>query len=401
MVTQIEISSQGHEKTLSPAQKKFNRLLKKIEKQQQELSDWKDAQQEVQRNAAEELLPKYAQWHQSLFQHVELLQQYKNDHKVAKTHLVKLDYLIENLVYILLQVNTLELKQYEYLKEIYKNYSQQKIDLPTAEPDLDNIDEAEELALKKQMIINDFAEEFDIDPALLDFDFDPENPESFVEKLGEILQEDQQRKQQEFISQFHAEDQAYFNKMLERDRKKEQKKQEKLKLAKEQAKKSLKSIYLQITALIHPDREQDTQKKIEKTELMQKVTTAYKQKDLLTLLHVQIELDQQDVGSMSKLAKQQLELYNLNLEQQSEKIQEEIEEIIYSFNWSQTFSPFRNKITVNDLKFKYRQDLKEISYKLTLSQQQLKLLSSAELIKNLLSNYRIHKNQPFDLDYCD
>ncbi|GAA5001608.1 molecular chaperone DnaJ [Acinetobacter puyangensis] len=400
MAAQLEISSHGNEKPLSPAQRKFNRLLKKIEKQKQELHDWKEAQQQIQKQAAQELLPKYAQWHQYLFQQVEQLQHYKQHYKVAKTHLSKLDYLIENLVYMLLHVDTLKPLQYEYLKEIYKDYSQQEIDLPNAaELANEQINEEDILDFQKQMIIDDFAEKFDIDPALIDFDFDPDDPESFVEKFAQILQADQQQKQQEFISQFHSEDQAYFNKMLERDRKKEQKKLDKLKLAQQQAKKSLKSIYLQLTALIHPDREQDEQKKIEKTELMQKVTEAYKQKDLLALLQIQIELDQLNADNIGKLAKQQLELYNLNLEQQSGKIQEEIESIIYSFDWRKTISPYKTKITVSDLKSKYRIELNEVNQFIRLSQNRVELFSSAESIKVFLRHYRIDEDQHFDLYY--
>jgi DnaJ-class molecular chaperone len=48
--------------------------------------------------------------------------------------------------------------------------------------------------------------------------------------------------------------------------------------AKKMAGQSLKSIYLKIASVIHPDRERDEQKRIEKTELLQQANTALEEK---------------------------------------------------------------------------------------------------------------------------
>ncbi len=79
-------------------------------------------------------------------------------------------------------------------------------------------------------------------------------------------------------------------------------------------------------------REQDEQKKQEKTVLMQQANQAYEANDLLTLLNLQIQLGQQHNLSF---ANQQLKAYNLLLEEQLETLQMQVDDIIYSFNWSQ------------------------------------------------------------------
>ncbi len=46
------------------------------------------------------------------------------------------------------------------------------------------------------------------------------------------------------------------------------------------AEQSLKTVYLKITAVIHPDREPDEAKKFERLKLLQKVNEAYAEQDL-------------------------------------------------------------------------------------------------------------------------
>jgi curved DNA-binding protein CbpA len=54
---------------------------------------------------------------------------------------------------------------------------------------------------------------------------------------------------------------------------------------------SLKTVYLKIAAMIHPDREQDETKKAEKTELFQQASQAYEQQDLFYLLKLNYSLN--------------------------------------------------------------------------------------------------------------
>lgn len=53
--------------------------------------------------------------------------------------------------------------------------------------------------------------------------------------------------------------------------------------------KSLRSIYIALVKILHPDTETDLVLKAEKEEIMKKVTVAYDQKDLTTLLKLEME----------------------------------------------------------------------------------------------------------------
>jgi len=53
----------------------------------------------------------------------------------------------------------------------------------------------------------------------------------------------------------------------------------------------LRSIYRQLASALHPDRERDKEKRIQKTDLMSQVNTAYSNGDLFTLLQLQNKAD--------------------------------------------------------------------------------------------------------------
>lgn len=148
---------------------------------------------------------------------------------------------------------------------------------------------------------------------------------------------------------------------------------------------SLKSIYLKIASVIHPDRERDEQKRIEKTELLQQANTALEEKDLLALLKLRAYTEQGDQKQAVKIANEHLKSYNLLLEEQIEQLQFEVDNIIYSFDWEssgfykQTFKPV-------DLAKKYQRDLNEIQKKILRDEQCLNDYKDFDYFKILLKN---------------
>ena len=173
---------------------------------------------------------------------------------------------------------------------------------------------------------------------------------------------------------------AFAEQHLAREKAKEAKKQQQRAAAKKLANQSMKAIYLKITALIHPDREQDEQKKQEKTALMQQVNQAYASHDLFTLLNLQIQLSQQHNLSF---ANQQLKAYNLLLEEQLETLQTQVDDIIYSFDWSQ-FLYSNRKIKVQDLYRKYQQDYQHAQQKVVRAKEILEQYQNLKELKQLM-----------------
>jgi hypothetical protein len=94
---------------------------------------------------------------------------------------------------------------------------------------------------------------------------------------------------------------------------------------------SLKTVYLKIASMIHPDREQDESKKAEKTELFQQASHAYEQQDLFYLLKMQLQLEQNKGVTSKELTPEQVKFYKLALDVQSQQLESQISEILDSF----------------------------------------------------------------------
>jgi hypothetical protein len=89
---------------------------------------------------------------------------------------------------------------------------------------------------------------------------------------------------------------------------------------------SVREIYRKLAASLHPDREPDPLERERKTGLMQRLNAAYEAGDLLTLLTLQIELEQIDSTRLAGLPEQRLAHYNAVLREQAQALRAEIDQ---------------------------------------------------------------------------
>lgn len=372
---------------LSPQQKKFNRLTEKIEKLQAVLVEWRQAQQKAQKDAREELFPLYTQWHQVLFNQLELLWQYKNTHKIAKTYLQRLDEKISILASQLLNNPNLSEQQHDLTVIIVQHYEfiEENSNFETVRADVNGHSyqrhDTDEM-IEKQVMKEILADQLGVTIDWFDFDLDLDNLDAFMKKVKDKLD----REETDFIqNQLNEDERNEYQKFAEKEKKKILKKQAQLDEAKKIAGQSLKKIYLKIVSVIHPDREQDEQKRIKKTELLQQANIALEQKDLLTLLKLRVLTEQADDKQVTKIANEHLKSYNLLLQEKIEQLEFEIDEIVYSFDWAmsgfykQTFKPI-------DLKKKYQRDLADIQAKLLKDEKRLNDYKDFDYLKKLLKS---------------
>lgn len=87
---------------------------------------------------------------------------------------------------------------------------------------------------------------------------------------------------------------------------------------------SLREIFRKLASALHPDRETDPEQRVAKTALMQKVNQAYAANDLLTLLELQLQIEQVDVGHIANASAQRLKHYNKVLSEQLNELKTEI-----------------------------------------------------------------------------
>lgn len=92
-----------------------------------------------------------------------------------------------------------------------------------------------------------------------------------------------------------------------------------------QATQSVREIFRKLASALHPDRESDPEQREVKTALMQKVNQAYAANDLLTLLELQLQIEQIDAGHIAAVSAQRLTHYNKVLGEQLRELKGEIE----------------------------------------------------------------------------
>ena len=87
---------------------------------------------------------------------------------------------------------------------------------------------------------------------------------------------------------------------------------------------SIREVYRKLASALHPDREPDVDERQRKTLLIQRVNQAYEASDLLTLLELQLEIEQIDAAHLTNVAPERLAHYNQILRDQLADLDAEI-----------------------------------------------------------------------------
>ncbi len=101
--------------------------------------------------------------------------------------------------------------------------------------------------------------------------------------------------------------------------------------AREEARKrTVVSIYKQLAKVLHPDLEQDPALRERKHTLMQDLTKAYREGDLHTLLRLELEWISREEGDLARLGDEKLGIYIELLEEQVGELEAEIRDLPYT-----------------------------------------------------------------------
>lgn len=103
--------------------------------------------------------------------------------------------------------------------------------------------------------------------------------------------------------------------------------QEKAELQQTDAKSTLRTIYRQLASALHPDREPDETERQRKTALMSEVNAAYEKADLTTLMQLQMQITQVAPGASSRLADDKLMALCALLKEQVSALEEDLDQL--------------------------------------------------------------------------
>ncbi|MGZ5054306.1 MAG: J domain-containing protein [Methylobacter sp.] len=359
-------------KTLSAAQKQFNSLTKKIDRQKKLLIEWKETIPMYRQKVEQEYEPLEEALSNHKSEWVQLLDQFYDMSLFKKTDKLKMRHLICEL-----SENLITEFNKDDLKSLFNKYS---------EDDYDTINQQTESAVGDLM--KSIAEGlFNVD---LGDDVDMSTPEKFHACLQEKLREQ---------AETHSQDQSAKPVKQRKKTKKQLEKEARQQEEEELASKTVQEVYRKLVAVLHPDREPDEEERKRKTELMQRVNTAYGKKDLLLLLELQLEIEQIDPAHLSHIADSRLKYFNKILKEQLSELDRETDQIENMFKLDLNL-PFYAQLTPKQLMSRLAKDIQELQADIVAIQNELEIFHNPVSLKAWLKSYKIPKNTGHD-DFDD
>lgn len=278
-------------------QKRFNQLIKKIEKQRQHLRSWHTNMLLYQQKHAKQYLPLLNRLDHTRNKLVYLFDRIYLDRIFNRLERQKLAELIVKVAADLLATD-----ENTELKAIFDKYS--PIDYDTQV----NVVKAQAKAKLEQMLDTEIADDVELD-------------DETVHKL--LAEKAQQMREQEVLREVHDNQRKKTAKQLARE--------EKLEQEQKSIDRSIRETFRKLASTLHPDRESDSAERTRKTELMQRVNVAYGNKNLWQLLELQMEIEQVDETVIAALGEDKLKHYNQALAEQLIDLEIEIEQTELDF----------------------------------------------------------------------
>jgi Tfp pilus assembly protein PilO len=161
----------------------------------------------------------------------------------------------------------------------------------------------EEMQERKEDMQDQFYDMFGVDIDMNDFDDSPEGYARFQQKMQEQIELQEQRQGKR------------------KKTKKQLEKQARLLEEKEIEKRTIRSIYMSLAKLLHPDTEMDEAIKKEKEEIMKEITKAYNENDLSSLLRLELQWVAKETDHLEKLTDDKLKIYIGVLKEQAKELE--------------------------------------------------------------------------------
>ncbi|OQP66149.1 hypothetical protein [Niastella populi] len=277
---------------LSKEQQSFNRLVKRIEKLQQQILDETNKLEQLNRLYMKEIFPNVLELGKLKIRVCHLLHKKRSEIKLSAAQSQKLDDILLDFLDDAFSV----IEPDDATKELYSQYSD-----TTYEEELSS----QEAAMKEDftdMLYGRFG--IRLDPSLLTENMDREKIEAELNKQWEQKEKGKKEKRKS----------------------KKQQEKEQLEQQKEALKnKSLRSVYVALAKILHPDMEQDEALKIEKEEMMKKVTVAYENRDMIQLLQLEMQWIKNHDESLNSMEGAALNAYILLLKDQVKELEAELD----------------------------------------------------------------------------
>jgi hypothetical protein len=285
-------------KVLSKLQKDFNTKIRKIAELKQRIDDTKLQAQYIKNKLDTEIIPLEQEVAGVRVEYVKALDAAHNNYKLSKKDRDLLVEIILGEAYDLISV----FGKTE-LTDLYDHYNYEGLSYADEEAEIKK--QAQKQA--ETMFSQFFGKKID----LSDLD-----EATVFQKLHEMQAEaEEQQKQADWEAQQKRQNRKKNAKQQESEKKRQ--------AEAEQLNKTSRAIYTELVKELHPDREQDEEKRAWKTEIMKQITQAYESDDMFELLRLQLE-HRKTQNELDELPEERLNYYIKLLKEQINTLQSEL-----------------------------------------------------------------------------
>lgn len=348
---------------LSPKHIEFNKLVQSIEKLRTELSKEEQKLEKYSEYYIQNIIPIRLAKCKAQLEMAIALDEMSEAGKLPMTTLDELEIIIPEL----LSDSFEHLLPDEKAKVIYKKWTDTNYD--------DVIKEAKEEEMED---MTDFIKSMGIDFDISDVDMDdPATAEKFYEKLHEARQK------------YEAEN---LERKASRKKNKKQLEAEAIEKMQDELKnKNLRSVYLSLAKILHPDSETDPNIKLEKEEVMKQVTKAYEDKDIITLLVIETQWLKNTEERLANIKEDVAAIYIQLLKEQAKKLRQQKAELRYHPRFQHVKEYVTDKVDIGIIRLSIQKDT--IERELRKTKKEIKIITTSprndvkKFIKTLAKRY--------------
>lgn len=230
----------------------------------------------------------------------------------------------------------------------------------------------EELYRAKQMFADMMYNRYEVTIDIEDIEDSTEGFEHFKRRHLE----QQQQARQQFWSEQGAKS------------RRQQAKEQAVKAAQEQQAKSIRSIYIALAKVLHPDGESDPLLQKQKEEVMKQVTVAYEQGDLSALLRLEMEWIQQTKEGIERYADDQIKDYIEVLRQQVSELQAQKVQLYHAHQYQPiaAFADMPYSIASSRMA-KHRREVRDYMHRLTSITSAIRGADSKRYLLDFVASY--------------
>ncbi|TXJ03431.1 MAG: hypothetical protein E6Q32_00775 [Neisseriales bacterium] len=293
----ISIKNNSEDVVLQKEQKRFNKLTADISRRRRELLELNDAIAQLKINYVKKIVPVQNK-HSELIQEMIYLADENFDNKIfTKADRKSICVLLDE------SIGSLD-EQYinDRIKDIFARRLGENFD--------DVVNEANSFATNRT---KEFLNE------MFGMDVDCDDNVSQEELMHRVRQKFMEQEEQERL----REEQSPKRKKSAKTLAKEAREKE----AEKHQSQSIREVYRQLAKSLHPDRIANDEDYETKTKLMQEVNAAYEKDDLLTLLEIQLKIEQISQENIDGVALEKLKHFNVVLKRQFDELNIELHNV--------------------------------------------------------------------------